>query len=86
MTDKIEITIDVSELTLGDIEAVMAEDYEPTFKEQLDLLDKVVVSDGGSRAIPVVQVQAVIVRVREELEALVNPTTDEVPLPENESL
>lgn len=83
-TKKLTIDIDISNLTLGDIENVMLkEEKEMSFKEQLDLLDKIVVSEGGARAVPVTEVQNVMNRVQEELAVIVNPTSDNGAEPES---
>ena len=83
-TKKLTIDIDISNLTLGDIENVMLKDEKDmTFAEQLDLLDKIVVSEGGARAVPVTEVQNVMNRVQEELAVIVNPMSDNGAEPES---
>lgn len=82
---ELNIDIDFSGLTLGDVEELMSRDgdAEMTFKDQIDLLDKLIVSEGGARAIPITQVQFVMERVMAELDELVNPTSDNGADPEN---
>lgn len=83
---ELNIDIDFSGLTLGDVEELMmrGDDEEMSFAEQLNLLDKLIVSEGGARAIPITQVQAVMDLVMKELDEMVNPTSDNGADPESD--
>lgn len=81
---KLNIDIDLSGLTLGDVETLMLREEEMSFQDQLDLLDKIVTSEGGARAIPVTEVSNVMTQVQVELEDVVNPTSDNGAEPESD--
>lgn len=70
---ELKIELDLSRLTLGDVEDVMLNEKEMTLREQIDLLDKIVTNEGGARAIPITQIQEVMERVERELADIVNP-------------
>jgi hypothetical protein len=73
---KVDVTVDISLLTLGDVEDLMLREEDMTLPEQIDLLDKIVTSEGGARAIPITEVNSVMLRVQEEINGIVNPTSD----------
>jgi hypothetical protein len=67
-----EVIIDVSELTLGDVEKLSAGGELP-LPEQLNILDKIVKSEGGARAIRLRDLSRVMAQVKEEVDRLANP-------------
>ena len=79
-----EIRVDVSELELGDVEKLMEGGANALpFKDQLDLLDRVVI--GGARHVKIKDVPLVMEAIQKAIDEFSNPPTPELTLKETPS-
>ena len=66
------IQVDISELTLGDME-ILSNQEKYTFTEQLEVLERIV-SEGDVRAIRLLDLPKVAEMIQEQVEEAANPT------------
>jgi hypothetical protein len=66
--------VDVSELTLGDIEKLMGGSSQLSFTEQLEIMDHCLVGM-TSRSVKIKDAPKVMEQIREALEDMSNPTS-----------
>jgi hypothetical protein len=67
-----DLVIDVSELTLGDMQDLM-NNSGGDFNGQMGILNRIVVSEGGARAVKIKDLPRVMELVQAEVEKLTNP-------------
>lgn len=71
MTDKLEITVDLTKLEIGDLALMQTAEDQKVSPEMVDMLDRVVV--GGCRHMPITRLNDVMKAINEALEDEANP-------------
>lgn len=74
MTEKIEIKIDINQLTFGDLEIIdKASKGQTELREVIPLLDRIVV--GGVRHLPITEMTNVMTAIEKATSDMGNPET-----------